>query len=151
MSWYLWVNDMINHLKIFEIRKSRSKLIETKKLFRVLSFWLKQRFVSIKLSMWIKVSVLWWRMQICAKYLKSKSLQLIKKLICNQLAKNAKRWRKWWNKQTIENLLFQNLIRNLKCKESKIRTFECNENININFEFLQHQIDYTMKRTIWSC
>ena len=96
---------------------------------------------------------IWCRMQIYAKYLKSKSLQLIKKLICNQFAQNANddvndKINKWWNKQTIENLLFQNLIRNLKCKKSKIRIFECNENINANVKFLQHQIDYTMKRTI---
>ena len=95
-------------------------------------------------------------LQIYAKYLKSKSLQLIKKLICNQLVENADddvndEINKWWSKQTIENLLLQSLIRNLECKKSKIRTFECNENINVNVEFLQHQIDYTMKRAISSC
>ena len=54
----------------------------------------------------------------------------------------------WWSKQTIENLLLQNLIRNLECKEFETQTFECNENINVNVEFLQHQIDYIMKQTI---
>ena len=81
-SWYLRVNDIIDHLKIFETRKFRNKLIETKRLLRALSLWL-------KFSIWIKLSVFWWRMQIYAKYLKSKSLQLTKNLICNQLVKNV--------------------------------------------------------------
>ena len=49
-SWYLRINDIINYLKIFEIRKFRNRLNETKKLFRVLNFWL-------KFSMWIKLFV----------------------------------------------------------------------------------------------
>ena len=57
----------------------------------------------------------------------------------------------WWNKQTIESLFFQSLIRNLECKESETQAFECNENINVNVEFLQHQVDYTMRRAISSC
>ena len=40
-SWYLWINDMINHLKISEIRKSWNRLIEMRKLFNVLNFWSK--------------------------------------------------------------------------------------------------------------
>ena len=70
-----------------------------------------------------------------------------KKIDSQSIREKCKRWRKWWN----ENLFFQNLIRNLECKKSKIRTFECNENINVNIEFLQHQTNYTMKSTIWSC
>ena len=35
-------------------------------------------------------------------------------------------------REIIENFLFQNLIRNLECKKSKIRIFECNEDINVN-------------------
>ena len=67
------------------------------------------------------------------------------------IRKKCKRWHRWWNMQTIENLFFQNLMCNLKCKKSKTRTFECNEIINANVEFLQHQIEYTMRRAIWSC
>ena len=40
------------------------------------------------------------------------------------IRRRCKRWRKWWNKQTIESLLLQNLINSLECKESKIRAFE---------------------------
>ena len=124
-SWYLRVNNIINHLKVFEIRKSRNKLIETKKLFRVLNFWL-------KLSMWIELSVFWWRMQIYAKYLKSKSLQLIKKLTCSRLVKNVNDNVNDEICKRLKICFFQNLVRNLECKKSKIRAFECNEIINAN-------------------
>ena len=40
-SWYLQTNDMINHLKIFETRKSWNRLIEMRKLLNVLNFWSK--------------------------------------------------------------------------------------------------------------
>ena len=72
------------------------------------------------------------RMQIYAKYLKSKLLQLIKKLICNQFVENANdNVNNKINKRS-KICFFQNLIRNLKCKKSKIRIFKYNEKININ-------------------
>ena len=46
--------------------------------------------------------------------------------------RECRRWRKWWNMQTIENLLLQSLVRSLECKRSKTRVFECNEIINAN-------------------
>ena len=55
-----------------------------------------------------------------------------KKIDLQLIRKKCKRWRKWRNMQTIENLLFQNLMRNLEWKKSKIRIFECNEIINAN-------------------
>ena len=59
-------------------------------------------------------------MQIYAKYLKSKLLQLIKKLICNQFAKNV-----------------NDNVNDKKNKQSKI-CFEYNKNINVNVKFLQY-------------
>ena len=40
-SWYLQINDIINHLKVFEIRKFWNKLIKMKKWFNDLNFWSK--------------------------------------------------------------------------------------------------------------
>ena len=39
--------------------------------------------------MWVEVPVLWWRMQAYARYRRPRSLQLIKGLVCSQLAEGA--------------------------------------------------------------
>ena len=70
-----------------------------------------------------------------------------KKIDSQSTREKCRRWRKWLN----ESLLLQSLVRSLECKESKTRAFECNEGINVDIEFLKHQVDFITRKAISSC
>ena len=83
-SWYLQINDIINRLKIFEIRKFWNKLIEMKKLFNVLNFY-----------------VLMTNANLCEIF-EFEIIAIDKKTDSQSIHEKCKRWRKWWN----ENLFW---------------------------------------------
>ena len=61
--------------------------------------------------------------------------------------RKCKRWRKWWSKQTIENLFLQDLICDSECKESKIRTFDVSW-LNIRTIYFSSFLNFVSKRQI---
>ena len=102
-----------------------------KVIWQIIEKYLKLENLETDWSRWkdcsmLWIFVLWWRMQIYAKYLNSKSLQLIKRLIRNQLAKSA----------------------NDDVNDETRACFECNEDINVDVYFSSF-LNFVPKWQMW--
>ena len=133
--WYLWVSGMIGHLEVPETRKPWSRLVEVRRLIKVAIRFYQAFGVDRGTCALVADAGL-------CEVPEAEIIVADKGADLQSTRGVCRRWRRWWNKQAIESLLLQSLVRSLECKGSETRAFECNEDINVGLGSLWHQTEY---------